>query len=230
MNLWDDAIGTGILSYQAGKLYGMGIFSQPPGVATDIDVQFGQYAYLSNSATYGATGTVWIADLFNWRVGKASGGQAVGFGAFQAASPTNPAGISGLVPALGLPGRTDSVAVAAGYVGEAKISDSAFANVTSDRGFQNAVTISLDAGRWALSGYVRFRQNGASPANECTIRNYNSVTSVSGLAPTGEDSVIPTPPQVITLSSTTTVAIQASVHFTSGTPQVAGYILAVRIV
>ena len=192
------------------------------GSPNDVYVSIGKYSA-------GATQTWSTVSTSKWRLRKSSAGAAVGFGAFQAASSTNPAGISGLVPALGLPGRTDSVAVAAGYVGEAKISDSAFANVTSDRGFQDAVTISLDAGRWALSGYIRFRQNGASPANECTIRNYNSVTSVSGLAPTGEDSVIPTPPQVINLGSTTTVAIQASVHFTSGTPQVAGYILAVRI-
>ena len=130
----------------------------------------------------------------------------------------------------GIKGRTDGAAVTAGYVGESKISESSFANVSADRGYQNAVTISLEPGIWSLSGFVKFRANGASPANECTTRNVDAVTTTAGQPPTTEDSIIPFAPQVINLSSSSTVAIQASMHFTSGTPQVAGYILAVRIV
>ena len=189
----------------------------------NISLQFGKYSSGVSSA--------WTAPAPAYlRVVIELPGQAVGFGAFQAASSTNPAGISGLVPALGLPGRTDSVAVAAGYVGESKISESSFANVGADRGYQNAVTISLEPGVWSLSGFVKFRANGASPANECTMRNVNAVTTTAGQPPTTEDSIIPFAPQVINLSSSSTVAIQATMHFTSGTPQVAGYILAVRIV
>jgi len=129
----------------------------------------------------------------------------------------------------GIKGRTDGAAVTAGYVGESKISESSFANLNSDRGYQNAVTISLEPGVWSLSGYVKFRANGASPANECTTRNVNSVTTSAGLAPTGEDSIIPFAPQVINLSAADTVGVQGAMHFSSGTPQVAGYILAVRI-
>lgn len=129
---------------------------------------------------------------------------------------------------VGLPGRSNGAAPTSGFIGESKTAESSFTNVNSDRGFQDAVTISLDAGTWCISGFVKYRANGASPANECTNRNYNSTTSVAGLAPTGEDSVIPFAPQSINLASTTTINIQASMHFTSGTPQIAGYIFAVR--
>jgi len=77
----------------------------------DISLQFGKYPS-GVSAAWTQPAPAYL------RVVIELPGQAVGFGAFQAASSTNPAGISGLVPALGLPGRTDGVAVAAGYVGE----------------------------------------------------------------------------------------------------------------
>jgi len=77
----------------------------------DISLQFGKYpSGVSSAWTQPAPAYL--------RVVIELPGQAVGFGGYQAASSTNPAGISGLVPAAGLPGRTDGVAVAAGYVGE----------------------------------------------------------------------------------------------------------------
>ena len=106
------------LIYDGNNNVGVGLWEDSAVAATDVKVYFS-----ANPAGMGGTGNAYVSwnatsGAFYWRVKKVAGGQAVGFGAFQAASSTNPAGISGLVPALGLPGRTDGVAVAAGYVGE----------------------------------------------------------------------------------------------------------------
>ena len=99
--------------------------------STTVSVDMGAGGPQPTNATFAATAGNWPFNAGDrWRVRKVSGGQAVGFGAFQAASSTNPAGISGLVPALGLPGRTDGVAVAAGYVGEMNVTGSALRSIS----------------------------------------------------------------------------------------------------
>jgi hypothetical protein len=71
-------------------------------------VVFGRYM---NVASDGSPAIDWPSNTY-WRVRKTSAGAAVGFG-------TVVPGVSaGLVPAAGLPGRTDGQAVAAGYVGQ----------------------------------------------------------------------------------------------------------------
>ena len=147
----DPSTGIGGLTFQTTAFtYGIGISTTYVN-ATDVDVSFGKYQY-SSGATYASAGTAWSTSAANWRVRKISGGQAVGFGAFQAASSTNPAGISGLVPAAGLPGRTDGVAVPAGYVGEIVNSASLTAatlplNAAADLG---GGTLNLGPGSWEI--------------------------------------------------------------------------------
>ena len=117
----------------------------------NLRIDFGKYASAVTSAWSGT----WY-----WRVVVAQPGQAVGFGAFQAASTANPAGISGLVPALGLPGRTDGVAVAAGYVGEVVTSGQLGGAITISNSIAALGSQLLHAGSWLIIATASF--NGAA--------------------------------------------------------------------
>jgi hypothetical protein len=157
---------------------------------TDISVTFWFYADTYNNGSYGGAGRAWsVFNAWKWRVRKVSGGQAVGFGAFQAASTANPAGISGLVPALGLPGRTDGVAIAAGYVGETKRSykaSNASQNISSatwtnlkDESVVDA-TVTLTAGVWLILANVSLGGSVSTADNSKTI----AVSEFSGTTTT----------------------------------------------
>jgi hypothetical protein len=101
------------LAVQGTKQYGIKAYRAS---ATTFSVEFGDAGITSDNATYANNGATSWATLYaagwRFRVRKASGGQAVGFG------EVNPGVSSGLVSASGLKGRTDGTAVAAGYVGE----------------------------------------------------------------------------------------------------------------
>jgi hypothetical protein len=97
------------------------------GNAYQYIVNFGNGGALATGATFAANGITWSnlgsSSNARWRVRKTSAGAAVGFGHYV------PGVSSGLVPAAGLPGRTDGQAVAQGMVGE-KIAGSVSSTVT----------------------------------------------------------------------------------------------------
>ena len=182
---------------------------------TDISITFSSYADTYNNGSYGGAGRAWsVFNTWKWRVRKVSGGQAVGFGAFQAASSTNPAGISGLVPALGLPGRTDGVAVAAGYVGQVIENSSTTVNSIASTP-QQVATVTLTPGVWLVCAYgywgadstARFMQLFVSTtANSSAGTSQNAGTAAlnagwNGPAGLGATSLNPVPIYVTTNTS-----------------------------
>jgi hypothetical protein len=131
------------------QTYGMGLAPSLSG-SNYTTVIFGQYAYVSSS-TYAAAGAAWSGfSAYNWRVKKTSGGVTTGFGAYQAQSAATPAGASGLVPAAGLPGRTNGLAVPTGVIGErvdATLSDVSAGSFDSN---QACGTLTLNKGVWQI--------------------------------------------------------------------------------
>lgn len=101
---------------QSTVSYGCGIYPVPNS-GLQYDVYFRSGGAFANGASYGANGTTSWSNFgananARWRVRKSSAGAAVGFGIVQ------PGVSSGLVSSLGLPGKTDGLAVTSGYVGE----------------------------------------------------------------------------------------------------------------
>jgi len=188
---------------------------------------------------YGTAGTAWSAVGGKWRVRKSSGGQAVGFGAFQAASTANPAGISGLVPAAGLPGRTDGVAVAAGYVGEVVTSGQLGGAITISNSIAALGSQLLHAGSWLIIATASFNGSagntyfgaylGTNPASSTgttqgETAGFAMVVSANGVGGT------------ITLSKTVNISADTTYYLncvtstgTAGSGGILGNIKAVRI-
>jgi len=196
----------------------------------NIRVDFGKYPY---GVTVAWSGT-WY-----WRVVVAQPGQAVGFGAFQAASSTNPAGISGLVPAAGLPGRTDGVAVAAGNVGEIVTTGQIGSGVTVSNSWIAIGNLTLQAGVWAM--YATTDYVGASGNSYLNVNLNTSEASASGTT-AGVDNFFSTVvsgsgaggactiPKLVRLSSPTAYHLNAQTNAGSaGIGGVLGCIQAVRI-
>jgi hypothetical protein len=98
-------------SRQNTNFYGAEI--QPvAGSSTDVDVAFNIGGYEAGT-TYGANGTTWSnLSASSWRVRKTSASSVAGF------EMHKPGVSAGLVPAQGLDGRTDGVAVPAGKIGQ----------------------------------------------------------------------------------------------------------------
>jgi hypothetical protein len=225
----DPSTGIGGLTFQTTSFsFGIGISTTFIN-ATDVDVSFGKYQY-SSGATYASAGTAWSTSAANWRIKKISGGQAVGFGAFQAASTANPAGSSGLVPAAGLPGRTDGSAVPAGYVGE-KISTTVSATFLTYPTTQASVaSLSLTAGVWMLYGGISIYTN-ALPSTGILAAGWTIFNSTDSVAVTelpylhefggvnGNNTTKGLYPQgYVTISATKTIQLRITLSLSSGSP------------
>jgi hypothetical protein len=139
------------------------------GNSTDVTVTFGQFVNIANDDS--PTGD-WGEGGY-WRVRKTSAGAAVGFGI------VNPGVSAGLVSANGLPGRTDGVAVGAGYVGEeAELATGvATCNGVSDT---LVVTKTLDVGTWLVIASTNAAVSNAQTGHKSTIGIKGTVGSVSG--------------------------------------------------
>lgn len=216
---------------QNSVTYGIGLV---PVSATTVDVQFGQYA-ANSSATFGGVGTAWGSVTANtrYRVRKAVSGQAVGFGIV---SPSNSAG---LVSASGLPGKTDGVAVAAGYVGEritGTMSNSS--NLTSGVA-ANVGSLSLTAGVWLISGvcYWETLSSTLTPSGYQVGINSTSATlpthnSYSRDTKADGDQCLVAPTVYVNISSTTTYYLVGALTFSGGSARLTGSLstmFAVRI-
>jgi len=235
--------GTGnVIPYQSqnGVTYGIGILQPGAAGTSTVTLAFGTYA-VANGATYGAAGQAWSVGVgaAYWRVRKMKGGQAVGFGAFQAASTANPAGISGLVPAAGLPGRTDGVAVAAGYVGEVVTSGQLGGAITISNSIAALGSQLLHAGSWLIIATASFNGSagntyfgaylGTNPASSTgttqgETAGFAMVVSANGVGGT------------ITLSKTVNISADTTYYLncvtstgTAGSGGILGNIKAVRI-
>ncbi len=135
--------GVASLDYDGTDETGIGLRSSTDvAAATDIDVRFG---------TKRLTGTTWasVAALF-WRVKKSSGGQAVGFGL------VNPGVSAGLVSANGLAGKTNGVAVGAGYVGQVRSQASGGAAAWTSTQYTDGgnTGLTLQAGVWMVKADI----------------------------------------------------------------------------
>ena len=135
----------------AGSLFSGIWVNKTSGNTTDVDVLFGQWPNMANDDS---PADAWAAGGF-WRVRKTSAGAAVGFG------PYVPGVSTGLVPAAGLPGRTDGQAVASGYVGEifgtvrtgtGGFTYSARATTALTGSHANLVAITLNKGEYLVTG------------------------------------------------------------------------------
>ena len=116
------------------------------GSTTDIDVYFGRYAAFYNNATAIGWSTYISSTVVRWRVRKSSAGAAVGFGIVQ------PGVSSGLVSSLGLPGKTDGLAVTTGYVGEVVHSPqvNGALSLSGSGTWKTISSISLTKGTWLV--------------------------------------------------------------------------------
>jgi hypothetical protein len=205
--------------------------------ATQIQILISRYR--RPAGTWDAAGADWSGTKY-YRVVKAKAGAAVGFGAFQAASSTNPAGISGLVPALGLPGRTDGVAVAAGYVGEVVTSGQLGGAITISNSIAALGSQLLHAGSWLIIATTSF--NGTS--GNTYFGAYLGTTTASSTGTTqGETAGFATVVSAsgvggtITLSKTVNISADTTYYLncvtstgTAGSGGILGNIKAVRIV
>jgi hypothetical protein len=243
------ALGTSdiIQSYskQNTTQYGV-ILSPTTSSTTDVTIYFEAYR-LTGGATFGAAGTDWSAidadNTYRWRVKKSSGGQAVGFGAFQAASSTNPAGISGLVPALGLPGRTDGVAVAAGYVGEIITGTLAYGSGTAlSTGVTKTITsVALTPGVWDLAASAGVQEGGITSTE--FVVSYSPTTNATPAASqigisrfsanytfVSTNQCLHTLPRYrVNISASATYYLTILMTFSAGSPLAIGTVTAVRI-
>jgi hypothetical protein len=158
---------------QNTSVYGFDMYQTS---STTIIVRFGAQGAMASGATYGANGTGWdtfYTSGWRWRVVKHRAGAAVGFGI------VNPGVSAGLVSANGLPGRTDGVAVGAGYVGEeAELATGvATCNGVSDT---LVVTKTLDVGTWLVIASTNAAVSNAQTGHKSTIGIKGTVGSVSG--------------------------------------------------
>ena len=138
-------------------------------------------------------------------------------------------------------GRTDGVAVAAGYVGEviSSVQGVASSGVATAVYF-DAVSVTLTPGNWMLNYVLYNTASGATITNLGGGISTNSGTSGVGLA-VGDnsawqhgasstfDSSISIPGYVVRPTSTTTYYGKAVIYFSAGSPSYAARLTAVRI-
>jgi hypothetical protein len=137
---------------------------------------------------------------------------------------------------LGIAGTTLADNANAGSVGEFRTAQQTTGVALTSTIGANAVSISLPAGDWDVSGIVEF-----FPAGGATIQQaVTAVSTVSGStgsfgqflsqqANTTAGVTYPTPVFRVNVSSTTTVYVTASAFFASGTVAVDGFVRARRV-
>lgn len=163
------------LTFQNSVSYGVSLV---PVTSTTVDAQFGRYSGASGS-TFGAAGAAWSsASTTRWRVRKAAGGQAIGFG--NVAQST-----SGLVKSAGqLQGTNTNDVAAAGFVGEYIEGNAAAGAVSLTSGTNSEVaSASFTAGCWDLQSIVVF----STAASTSVTRLETFIGTASGDNTTGKD-------------------------------------------
>jgi hypothetical protein len=224
-----------LFQIQNASSYGVGIGDQVSG--TDVDIYFGQYSRASG-ATYASAGLAWGSTSgVRWRVVKAAGGQAVGFGNVTQNS-------SGLVTSAGqLLGTNTNDSAATGYVGQYKVSTagaSNFPGATAQWG--DATSLSLEAGDWDVTFVVETRINTATGfAGETEMgisaTSGNSATGLtrglnwfSNFSPTGSANATASIPNYrVSIASTTTYYAKLKASYSGGNPQFIGSLIARRV-
>ena len=164
----------GSFGYVVQASQGYGMFLAPvSGAPNQLDVYFMQYAYPITGA-FGSAGQAWNASfqLTAFRIKKFSSSQVTAFGPYLPPSAANPAGFSGLIPASGVPGRTDGNLIPAGGVGEYLESKSAAVALTVSS-TATLLTLPVPAGTWDLTGQLTV--NGVAAA-----ALYGSIVSTAG--------------------------------------------------
>jgi hypothetical protein len=146
-------------------------------------------------------GIAWVSIGGYWRVRKTSAGAAVGF------SNVVPGVSSGLVPAAGLPGRTDGQAVASGYVSE-EITDYTSASCNTTTG-ATTCTITLTAGTWLVGQTSQLNATASCTGFECKLNllgtsgTYFGDTRLIASVPSSTYATIAHAPRIVKLSSAT---------------------------
>ena len=184
---------------------------------TDVDVAFGSAGILA-SPVEGALAWSSLAaspTLYKWRLKKARGGQAVGFGQATATQ-------AGLVKGGYVPGNTSGSAVT-GYIGERLTGTIANSGASYSNGvLKNVASISLTAGIWLvyMAPVITVGTTLASGSLfECSISSSNSAheSAIRCPAATGADNYLWSHFRYVTVSSTTTYYLNIVASFSSGT-------------
>lgn len=129
----------------------------------------------------------------------------------------------------------------AGQINEV-LSGTQAANTTTGVGasgaWGSATSVSLTAGRWAITGTAGFNENGAVLTDFMSVGISASATGV-GISEfdtasnphliSGSDLLLGTPTVLVSIASTTTYYLNTKFNYTSGTPQHRGRIQALRI-
>jgi len=138
-------------------------------------------------------------------------------------------------------GRTDGVAVAAGYVGEVISSvQGLVASGVATAVYFDAVSVTLTPGNWMLNYVLYNSASGATITNFAAGISTNSGTSGVGLdvgdnsawqqgATALFDSSISIPGYVVRPTSTTTYYGKIIIYFSAGSPSYAARLTAVRL-
>lgn len=133
-------------------------------------------------------------------------------------------------------------AAATGRIGEiltASQSSNTTTNVGATGVYGSAVSLSLTAGVWQLTGRAGFNENGATLTTGIQVGVSDSASGAgmdefdTQLAPylisSTSDAILATPPVLINISSTTTYYLNTRFWYTSGTPRHRGRLTARRI-
>lgn len=178
------------------------------GSSTDLDVSFYQGGRTASNATFASAGSAFPRNATDrYRILKAAGGQAVGFG------EVVPGTSSGLVGASGLKGKTNGVAATTGCVGETisaslttdtTVSSTTFVSVTG-------ASLALTAGSWLVFFNGKMTMGGAGAG---IVQMFTGSTFTAGNAVFGPNAaetatmsfVVP-----LNISTTTTYVLKIAV-------------------
>lgn len=173
-----NVVGIDAFNRQGSNTYGIAAH-KVSGTTTDVDVYFGIYASVSNTASYAAAGNAWSAydvdPSYKWRVKKTAAGIATGFGAATA-------NFRGLVKGGEVPGSTSGTAIAAGYVGQIiTSSQTSLTSVGTSNQYFDARSITLTAGTWLITGYIAYTRNGATITDASAVAGLSVTSGNSGV-------------------------------------------------
>lgn len=138
-------------------------------------------------------------------------------------------------------GKTDGVAVAAGYVGQVlEVTQTSSTNFPTSGQYGDLGSIALTPGIWVLNYLIDASANGATSTGVVAAISVNSGNTTAGtvgginlaaqVPPTASiDTSISIPGYIVNISANTTYYAKVSATYTVGTPQYRGRLTAIRI-
>jgi hypothetical protein len=217
----------------SGTVSGSGFstyLASPPAIGS-TSAAAGSFTNLSSSGAVSGTGfTNYLASP------PAIGGTSAAAGAFTTLSAS---GLISPTSTVGIKGTTTNDSAPAGSWGELGPASTTSVSMTNNSP-ANCTSKSLTAGQWMVMGVVQFMPSAASPtqlimgssstsATLPSVGQYASIQPASGSLSAGGTEVLPSPPQIFQLASTTTIYLIGQMAFSSGTATCSGYITAFRM-